>query len=67
MKILLTVLLGAVALMAYVIIEKQRSQQACAVCGLRVSADVVNQPCPRCDARINPLEGDHRRTPGRAF
>jgi len=58
MKILLSVLFATVVLIAYSIIEKRLNQQACRICGLRVSADVVNQSCPRCDALINPLEAD---------
>jgi len=58
MKLLLSILLGAVALIAYVVIEKRLNQQACPVCGFHISADAINEPCPRCDAFINPLEID---------
>jgi hypothetical protein len=58
MKILLSVLFGAVVLMAYIMIEKRLNQRACPVCGFSVSADAVNESCPRCDALINPLEID---------
>jgi predicted Zn-ribbon and HTH transcriptional regulator len=58
MKILLSVLFCAIALIVYSVIEKRLNQQACPVCGFSVSADAVNQSCPRCDALINPLESD---------
>lgn len=61
MKLFLCILFGAATLIAFIIIEKRRGQQPCTVCGFRVSADVVNQPCPRCDAFINPLGADPRR------
>ena len=67
MKMFLGILFGAVALIAYVLIEKRRGQQACATCGFRVSADVVNQPCPRCGALLNPLADDRRHAANRAF
>jgi Zn finger protein HypA/HybF involved in hydrogenase expression len=57
MNMLLGILLSAIVLIAYAWIEKRLNQQACAVCGARVSADVIDQPCPRCDALINPLPG----------
>ena len=58
MKILLSILFGAVVLMAYLIIEKRLNQRACPVCGFSVSADAVNESCPRCDALINSAEID---------
>jgi rubrerythrin len=58
MKILLSVLTCAAALVAYSVIEKRLNQRACSVCGFSVSADAVNQPCPRCDAPITPPESD---------
>jgi rubrerythrin len=58
MKILLSILFCAVALLAYSIIEKRLNQQPCSVCGFSVSADAVNGSCPRCDALINSPEGD---------
>jgi rubrerythrin len=58
MKILLSVLFCAVVLMVYVIIEKRLNQRACPACGFSVSADAVNESCPRCDALINSLEID---------
>ena len=58
MKLLAGILFGAVVLVAYSLIEKRVNQQACAVCGYRVSADAINQACPRCGAAINSLETD---------
>jgi len=55
MKLLLGVLFGAVVLIAYVLIEKRINQRPCPVCGFQISADAVGEPCPRCDALINPL------------
>jgi len=58
MKIFLSVLFSAIVLVAYSMIEKRLNQQACAVCGFSVSADAVNQSCPRCDALIDASESD---------
>jgi rubrerythrin len=58
MILLISVLCGAVVLLAYVVIEKRLSQKACAACGFNVSADPVNESCPRCEALINSLEID---------
>ena len=58
MKLFAGILFGAVALIAYTLIEKRVNQQACTVCGYRISADAVNQACPRCAAPINSLETD---------
>ncbi|HJQ22649.1 MAG TPA: hypothetical protein VKA60_01955 [Blastocatellia bacterium] len=55
MKLLLGILFGAAVLIAYVMIEKRLSQRACPVCGFQISADAANEPCPRCDALINPV------------
>ena len=58
MKMLAGILFGVVALVAYSLIEKRINQRGCPVCGYRISADAVNQACPRCDALINSLESD---------
>ena len=58
MKMLLGILFGAAVLVVYALIEKRWNQRACPVCGFRVSADAVNESCPRCDALINPVP-DH--------
>ncbi|MEN3335493.1 MAG: hypothetical protein V7641_4858 [Blastocatellia bacterium] len=58
MKILLSMLFCAGVLMAYVMIEKRLNQRVCPVCGFSVSADTVNESCPRCDALISSLEID---------
>ncbi len=55
MKMLLSILFGAVTLTAYALVEKRINQRACPACGFQVSADSVNEPCPRCAAIINPL------------
>ena len=54
MKLLLGILIGAIVLIVYVMIEKRLNQRACPICGFSISADAVNEPCPRCDALINP-------------
>ena len=56
MKMFLGILFGAIVLIAYVMFEKRRCQQDCPACGLTVSVDVVNEPCPRCDTLINPTD-----------
>jgi len=55
MKMFLSVLFGAVMLTAYALVEKRVNQRACPACGLQISADAVNEPCPRCATIINPL------------
>ena len=58
MKLLAAILFCSVVLIAYSLIEKRLNQRSCPVCGYRLSADAVNQACPRCDALINSLETD---------
>lgn len=58
MKILLSILFCAVALVAYSMIEKRLNQQTCSVCGFSVSTDAVKGSCPRCEALINSPESD---------
>ena len=55
---LLGILLAGAVLIAYVMIEKRINLRPCPICGLRISRDAVNEPCPRCDALINPTEGN---------
>ena len=50
MAFILTIILGGAALITYSIIEKRINQRPCPVCGFRMSADALDQPCPRCDA-----------------
>ncbi|HKP12444.1 MAG TPA: hypothetical protein VJZ91_10055 [Blastocatellia bacterium] len=66
MKLLIAILLGAAALIAYAIIEKRVSQRVCAACGCRVSADAADQPCPRCVASVNESDTEPRRAAHRA-
>jgi len=65
MNMLLSILCSTAALIAYAITEKRINQRACAACGYRVSADAVDQTCPRCGALIDQTEIDQRRAASR--
>jgi hypothetical protein len=54
--IILTVLGGGSALLAYALIERRINQRACPQCGFRVSVDAAAEQCPRCgDERADGL------------
>jgi Zn finger protein HypA/HybF involved in hydrogenase expression len=53
MAILLGLLSGAAALGVYFIIEKRINQRACLSCGYNISADAIEEQCPRCDALLS--------------
>jgi len=53
MVILLAILLGAAALVAYSMIEKRINQRVCPECGYTISLDAVEEQCPRCDSILS--------------
>ena len=65
MNLLLGILCSAAALIAYAMIEKRINQRACDGCGYRVSADAVDQRCPRCGASVDQTEAEPRRAMSR--
>jgi Zn finger protein HypA/HybF involved in hydrogenase expression len=52
MSIIIAILVGGAALIAYCMIEKRINQRACPACGYTVSVDAPDEQCPRCDAII---------------
>lgn len=63
MKILVSMLIGAVVLTAYTMVEKRLNQRACPACAYRVAADDAGESCPRCGAPVNWPELDsHTKT-----
>ena len=63
MKMLVGILIGAVVLTAYAMIEKRLNQRACPACAYRVAADDISESCPRCGAPVNWSEMDsHTKT-----
>ena len=52
MTMLLSILIGAVVLIAYFIVEKRINQRACSECGFTMSVDAMEEQCPNCDAEI---------------
>lgn len=47
-RILLTILIGALVLTLYVQFEKRRYQQSCRECGAKISADEDEGKCANC-------------------
>jgi rubrerythrin len=47
---LLSILLGAAALVAYSMFEKRINQRACPECGFTMAIDAIEAQCPRCDS-----------------
>jgi hypothetical protein len=50
--ILLTIIFGGGALIAYVMIERRINQRACSECGFRLSVDATDEQCPRCGSML---------------
>jgi hypothetical protein len=58
MNILLSILLGAAALVAYSMFEKRINQRACPACGFTMAIDAVEGECPRCATSLGEEAGD---------
>lgn len=56
MGLILAILIAAVVLVGYVIVEKRINQRACSECGFRVSIDAPDEDCPRCGSLIAEYE-----------
>ena len=52
MAILLTILIVAAVLFAYVMVEKRINLRCCPECSFRVSIDGLNEDCPKCGSLI---------------
>lgn len=52
MTMLLSILIGAVVLIAYFIVEKRINRRACPECGFTMSVDAIEEQCPNCEAEI---------------
>jgi rubrerythrin len=50
MVMLLSILVGAAALVAYSMFEKRINQRACPECGFTMAIDAIEAQCPRCDS-----------------
>lgn len=48
----LTIILGIVALVAYIVIEKRIGQRYCPECGFGRARDFPVEQCPRCGALV---------------
>ena len=59
----LSVLIAAGALIAYIMVEKRINQRACSECGFTISLDAIEEQCPNCDALLGEL--DSPRPPSR--
>jgi rubrerythrin len=46
--IILTVVVGGAAIIAYSLIEKRINQRACPECGFGIFVDALPEQCPRC-------------------
>ena len=60
---MLSVLIAAGALIAYIMVEKRINQRACSECGFTISLDAIEEQCPNCDALLGEI--DSPRTPSR--
>jgi predicted RNA-binding Zn-ribbon protein involved in translation (DUF1610 family) len=60
---LIVILLGAVALVVYAMIEKRLNQRACLSCAYRVAADDTSDTCPRCGTPASWPEMNTRAKP----
>lgn len=54
---LLSILIGAAVLVAYLVVEKRINQRACLECGFTLSVDAIEEHCPRCDAPLGEIPG----------
>jgi len=52
MRIFLSILLVAVVLIAYVMVEKRINRRTCPECGFRVSIDGPDEDCSMCGSLI---------------
>jgi hypothetical protein len=58
MTILIAILIGGAALIAYCMIEKRINHLACPACGFTMSVDTPDGRCPQCDAIIRQNIGE---------
>jgi Zn finger protein HypA/HybF involved in hydrogenase expression len=55
MAMLLSALIAASALIAYIMVEKRINRRACPECGFTVSVDAIEEQCPNCGATASDI------------
>src|SRR5262249_32534143 len=64
--ILVAIVGGGSILFAYALIERHINQRACPYCRFRVSADALEEQCPRCNRHVGLASWGGPRTPKEA-